>query len=87
MKIYGFADASYKTQDNKVRSVEGRILFLTNGKEASPIMLKSMKIPNGDIDIQTRKEEAGEDCQLPAFNTSQNSLSKPYDDTNMNSFQ
>ena len=46
-----------------------------------------MKIPNGDIDIQTRKEEAGEDCQLPAFNTSQNSLSKPYDDTNMNSFQ
>ena len=42
---------------------------------------------NGDIDIQTRKEEAGEDCQLSAFNTSQNSLSKPYDDTNMNSFQ
>ena len=45
LKIYGFSDASYKSVDDKVRSVEGRILFLTNGDKASPIMWKSKKIP------------------------------------------
>ena len=45
LKIFGFSDASYKTVDEKVRSVEGRLLFLTNGEEASPILWKSKKIP------------------------------------------
>ena len=44
MQIHGFADASFKTQDGRTRSVEGRILFLTNGKKASPILWKSKKI-------------------------------------------
>ena len=202
LKIYGFADASYKTQDNKVRSVEGRILFLTNGKKASPIMWKSKKIArvcdstktaetlamdkvtddaiymarmiqeiytgknsttdqlpvtlftdskplfesiystkqidrksirhvvhimkdaisrgevekyiwvdtknmladvltkesadsqalkrvfeNGDIDIQIRKEEAGEDCQSLSFRSSHNDLYKPCNNNHMHSFQ
>ena len=41
MQIHGYADASFKTQDGKTQSVEGRILFLTNGKKASPILWKS----------------------------------------------
>ena len=44
LQIHGYADASYRTQDGKTRSVEGRILFLTNGKKASPILWKSKKI-------------------------------------------
>ena len=44
MQIHGHADASFKTQDGKTRSVEGRILFLTNGRKASPILWKSKKI-------------------------------------------
>ena len=44
LKIYGYADASFKTQDDRVRSVEGRILFLTNGTRASPIFWKAKKI-------------------------------------------
>ena len=44
LQVHAFCDASYKTQDDKVRSVEGRILFLTNGKKASPILWKSRKI-------------------------------------------
>ena len=44
LQIHGYADASFKTQDGKTRSVEGRILFLTNGRRASPILWKSKKI-------------------------------------------
>ena len=44
LQIHGYADASLKTQDGKTQSVEGRILFLTNGKKASPILWKSKKI-------------------------------------------
>ena len=35
---YADADASFKTQDNKLRSVEEKILFLKNGDKASPIL-------------------------------------------------
>ena len=45
LKIFGFSDASYKTVDDKTRSVEGRILFLTNGDKSCPIMWKAKKIP------------------------------------------
>ena len=45
LKIFGFSDASYKTVDDKTRSVEGRILFLTNGEKSCPIMWKAKKIP------------------------------------------
>ena len=44
LQIHGYADASFKTQDGKTRSVEGRILFLTNGRKASQILWKSKKI-------------------------------------------
>ena len=44
LKIFGYADASYKTMDDKVRSVEGRVIFLTNGERASPLLWKSKKI-------------------------------------------
>ena len=42
--IHGYDDASFMTQDNKVSSVEGRMLFLTNGDKASKILWKSKKI-------------------------------------------
>ena len=45
LKIIGFSDASYKTVDDKVRSAEGRLLFLTDGERAAPILWKSKKIP------------------------------------------
>ena len=44
LQIFGYADASYKTMDEKVRSVEGRVIFLTNGDRASPLLWKSKKI-------------------------------------------
>ena len=44
LKIIGFGDASYKTTDEKTRSVEGRVIFLSNGKKASPLLWKSRKI-------------------------------------------
>jgi len=44
LRIYAYADASYKNQDNGVRSTEGRVLFLTNGTKASPILWKAKKI-------------------------------------------
>ena len=44
LEIHAYADASYRTQDEKTRSVEGRIIFLTNGKKAAPLLWKSKKI-------------------------------------------
>ena len=44
LKIHRYADTTFKTQDNKVRSVDGRILFLTNGERASPILWNSKNI-------------------------------------------
>ena len=45
LKVIRFSDSSYKTVDDKVRSVEGRILFVTSGERTCPIMWKSKKIP------------------------------------------
>ena len=45
LKVIRFSDSSYKTVDEKVRSVEGRILFVTSGERTCPIMWKSKKIP------------------------------------------
>ena len=45
LENYESSDASYKTVDNKVTSVEGQMLFLTSGQKACPIMWKSKKIP------------------------------------------
>ena len=44
--IHGYADASFMTQDNKVSSVEGRmlLLLLTNRDKVSKILWKSKKI-------------------------------------------
>ena len=39
------------------------------------------------IAVPTRKDEAGEDCQLPVFTSSQNNLYKPCIDNNIHSFQ
>ena len=45
LKIVGLADASYRSQDEKVRSVEGRVIMLTNGIRVAPLCWKSKKIP------------------------------------------
>ena len=44
LKINAYTDASFETQDNNVRSVEGRMLFLMNGDKASTILWKSKKL-------------------------------------------
>ena len=41
MRIHGYADVSVKTQDYKMRSIEGRILFQTKGGKVSPFLWKS----------------------------------------------
>ena len=55
LKIYANADARFKTQDDRVRSVEGRILFLNNGNLASPILWKAKNI--GRVADSTRTAE------------------------------
>lgn len=42
--ILSYGDASYRTIDEKTRSIEGRVLFLTDGVRASPLLWKSRKI-------------------------------------------
>ena len=42
--VHAYADASFRTQDEKTCSVEGRIVFLTNGKKSAPLLWKSKKI-------------------------------------------
>ena len=42
--ITGYGDASYRTVDDKTRSIEGRVLFLTDGTRASPLLWKSRRI-------------------------------------------
>ena len=42
--ILSYGDASYRTVDEKTRSIEGRVLFLTDGTRASPLLWKSRKI-------------------------------------------
>ena len=44
LEIHAYADTLFKTQDEKTRSFKERILFLINGKKASPLMWKSIKI-------------------------------------------
>ena len=42
--IFGYGDASYRTVDDKTRSIEGRVLFLSDGVRASPLLWKSRRI-------------------------------------------
>ena len=55
LKIDAYTDTSFKTQDNNVRSVEGRMLFLMNGDRANTVLLKSKKIARVSDSTQTTK--------------------------------
>ena len=44
LKIIVMLDASFRSMDGKVRSVEGRVIFLSDGINASPLDWKARKI-------------------------------------------
>ena len=56
-------------------------------KESADSQALKRVFENGDIDIQIRKEEAGEDCQSLSFRSSHNDLYKPCNNNHMRSFQ
>ena len=44
LKIIAMSDALFRSMDGKVRSVEGRVIFLSDGINASPLDWKARKI-------------------------------------------
>ena len=44
LKIIAILDVSFRSMDGKVRSVEGRVIFLSDGINASPLNWKARKI-------------------------------------------
>ena len=64
--LLGYGDASYRTVDDKTRSIEGRALFLTDGIKASPLFWKSCKISqvcHSSKEAETRSiDKTTDDC-------------------------
>ena len=60
LKIIGFGDAAYKKMDDQTRSVEGRVIFLSNGTRASPLLWKSRKIPQVCESTKTAETRAAD---------------------------
>ena len=44
LKIIAMSDALFRSMDGKVRLVEGRVIFLSDGINASPLDWKARKI-------------------------------------------
>ena len=57
LKIIGFGDASFEKLEHQTKSVEGRIIFLSNGRKASPLMWKSKKISQVCESTKRKKQE------------------------------
>ena len=60
LKILGFGDASYRRMDDKNKSVEGRVILLSNGRKASPLLWKSRKIPQVCDSTKTAETRAAD---------------------------
>ena len=60
LKVLALSDASYQTMDEKVKSVEGRVLFLSDGEKASPLEWKSKKIPQVCESTKTAETRAAD---------------------------
>ena len=60
IKIIAMSDASFKSVDEKVRSVEGRVIFLSDGVNASPLEWKSKKIPQVCESTKTAETRAAD---------------------------
>ena len=60
LKIIAMSDASFKSVDDKVRSVEGRVIFLSDGVNASPLEWKSKKIPQVCESTKTAETRAAD---------------------------
>ena len=58
IKIIAMADASLKTMEEKVAPVEGRVIFLSDGTNTSPLEWKARKIPQVCDSIKTAKTRA-----------------------------
>ena len=58
--IAALADASYRKIDDKTRSTEGRILLLTNGEKASPLLWKSRRIAQVCDSTKTAESRAAD---------------------------
>ena len=55
IKIIAMADASFKSMEEKVAPVEGRVIFLSNGINAAPLEWKARKIPQVCDSMKTPK--------------------------------
>ena len=60
IRIIAMSDASFKSVDDKVRSVEGRVIFLSDGVNASPLEWKSKKIPQVCESTKTAETRAAD---------------------------
>ena len=60
IKIIAMSDASFRSVDEKVRLVEGRVIFLSDGVNASPLEWKARKIPQVCESTKTAKTRAAD---------------------------
>ena len=58
LKIIAMLDASFRSMDGKVRSVEGRVIFLSDGINASLLDWKARKISQVYESTKTAKTRA-----------------------------
>ena len=60
LRIIAMPDTSYRSMDNKIRSVDGRVLFSSNGIIAVPLDWKSKKIPQVCESTKTAENRAAD---------------------------
>ena len=60
IKIIAMSDASFKSVDEKVRSVEGKVIFLSDSVNVSPLEWKAKKIPRVCESTKTAKIRAAD---------------------------
>ena len=60
IKIIAMSEALFRSVDEKVRSVEGRVIFLSDGVNASPLEWKARKIPQVCESTKTAKTRAAD---------------------------
>ena len=59
LKIIAMADASFRSMDEKVRLVKGRVIFLSDSVNASPLDWKARKIPQVCESTKTAETRSG----------------------------
>ena len=60
IKIIAMLDASYRSIDGKVRSIEGRVIFLSDSINSTPLDSKARKISQVCKSMKTAKTRAAD---------------------------